>query len=74
MNEEPDVASLWKGRVLFCIEHEPATNPKYEVQPIHEASLLLEKARSYYENTTFYVNFEADSIIMTPKESQSYSL
>ena len=73
MNENPEIASLWKGRILFGIEHEDVENPKYEVQPVHDIK-LLEQAQQFYKTENFYVLFEADSVIMTPEQSQGYSL
>jgi hypothetical protein len=73
MNENPEIASLWKGRVLFGIEHEDVENPKYQVEPIHDLK-LISRAQEYYKTQKLHVMFEADSVIMTPEENKGYSL
>lgn len=43
MNEDPETASLWKGRILIGIEHYDMDHPKYAVEDIHDI-ILMKKA------------------------------
>lgn len=39
MNNDPDIASLWKGRILMSVEYKDEEKPKYSVEDIHNDDL-----------------------------------
>ena len=39
MNENPTIATTWKGRILCGIEHEDSENPEAGVVPFSDAEM-----------------------------------
>lgn len=41
MNLNPEFASMWKGRVLIKVDHEPTDKPQVKVQDILEKEVKV---------------------------------
>ena len=40
MNENPTIATIWKGRILVGLEHEDSESPEAGVVPFNDAELM----------------------------------
>ena len=73
MNNNPEIATCWKGRVLVGVEHEETDSPKCQVVKITDSD-LIELAQDWMQPTPFQVMVMAGSVICTPHPSTKYTL
>jgi len=67
MNENPTIATTWKGRILCGVEHEECENPEAKVTGF-DSEELRNKANERGEMTKWNLMFEVGSCIVTPGE------
>lgn len=73
MNENPEIASTWKGRILLHIDCEDSQHPEKAVQRIEDG--IKEKAinQGYFNNKQYEVVWEVGMGICLP-ETQAYKV
>ena len=72
MNENPELGSLWKGRILMQVVAEKCDKPVRKVQDIPEEDVL--KSKEYEVYKTFQLMLYVHSVFCLPKENESYNL
>ena len=73
MNENPELGSFWKGRVLMQVFAIKTDKPVYKVEPIPEED--CEKARSLYlKQRRFRFMAQVNSAIALPKDDVQYEI
>ena len=88
MNEDPSIATLWKGRILIGIEYEESESPKLGVEemsiqppkdpeteePIPGAQSLVEESKQYMDPVKYRLMYEFNSVINIPEHEGKYNL
>lgn len=72
MNENPDMASFWKGRILMQVEAVKTEKPVLLVQDITPES--IEKARPFLVDRKYNIMVQVNSAIALPQENVGYEL
>lgn len=72
MNENPELGSLWKGRILMQIFAVKTEKPVYKVQQISEPD--CEYAFKYRVDRTFRFMVQINSAIALPKDDTKYEI
>lgn len=72
MNENPELGSLWKGRILMQIIAEKTEKPVRRVQPIPQED--VEMARQYTVYRKFSLMFQINQAIALPKEDSEFEV
>jgi hypothetical protein len=70
MNENPEIASFWKGRILMRCSCEKTEKPKLKVKQLDEAE--IKEARKNLENRIFSARVFVNQLMNTPKENEKY--
>jgi hypothetical protein len=68
MNEDPNTASNWKGRVLMQITCEPTEKPVAKVEAIPED--VLNQAKAFLRNKEYEVIAEIGQAVALPKHKK----
>ena len=72
MNENPELGSLWKGRILMQVFAIKTEKPVYKVEQIPEE--VVEAAQAYLENRTFRFMTQINSAIALPDDETKYEV
>ena len=72
MNENPELGSLWKGRILMQVFAVKTEKPVYRVEPIPEED--CEEAQKHLVMRTFRFMTQINSAIALPKEDTVYQV
>ena len=72
MNENPEIASLWKGRILMQVLAVKTDKPVLRVQNIPEEE--VKKAAEYLRDRKYAVRVQITSAIGLPKEDEKYEV
>ena len=72
MNENPELGSTWKGRILMQVFAVKTEKPVYKVEQIPEEN--VEYAQQYLVNRTFRFMTQINSAIALPKENEKYEV
>ena len=70
MNENPEVASMWKGRVLLHLEIADCKTPERAVVDLDEAILKLCEERGVFKLNEYQVQFELGAGICLPADKK----
>ena len=73
MNEHPDNASNWKGRVLMQVCCEKTEEPVDKVVPIMDEDVLNE-AKVHSRNKMYDVIAEVGQAVALPKDGEKYKI
>lgn len=73
MNENGEIGSLWKGRVLIKIDYEKTDHPKARVKSIDNKDMLKAIGSVTKSNLWFFEVFLYDAFYL-PKEDDKYSI
>jgi hypothetical protein len=74
MNRHPEIASKWKGRVLFHIQVTDSKSPAKGVQPMDESIMRLANYRQWRQPIKYQVQVEFGAGICLPNKSTKYKL
>ena len=72
MNENPEIASLWKGRILIQLLAEKTEKPVLRIQDIPKEE--VEKAAEYLIDRQYSIMCQVTSAIGLPKEDTKYEI
>jgi len=72
MNENPELGSFWKGRILMQVFAVKTDKPVYKVEQIPEEE--CEKARKYLTPRKFRFMAQVNSAIALPKDDTKYEI
>lgn len=72
MNENPELGSLWKGRILMQIFAVKTEKPVYKVQALNEAD--CEYSRQFMDQRKFRFMVQVNSALALPKEDTKYEI
>ena len=72
MNENPEIASLWKGRILMQVLAEKTDKPVLRIQNI--AKEEVEKAAQYLVDREYSLMINIVSAIGLPKDDEKYEV
>jgi hypothetical protein len=73
MNSNPEIGSLWKGRILMKVDHKKTDNPKRACGKILDQNLLKEVGKIGKRNNWFLDFYVYDACFL-PSESSEYAL
>ena len=73
MNQNPNIATLWKGRILVGVEHEDTENQIAQVTKFEDPE-LRKNAEERMKPCKWRFMFEIGSCIVTPEESTKYGV
>ena len=72
MNENPELGSFWKGRILMQVFAVRTEKPVFKVQALNEAD--CEYGRQFMENRVFRFMVQVNSAIALPKDDTKYEV
>ena len=72
MNENPELGSAWKGRILMQVFAVKTDKPVFKIEPIPEEA--VQKAEKYKVYRTFRFMTQINSAIALPKEDKKYKI
>ena len=72
MNENPDIASFWKGRILMQIFAVKTEKPVYKVKDLQEPD--NEYSNQFKAPRIFRFMWQVNSAIALPKEEAKYEV
>lgn len=72
MNENPELGSLWKGRILMQVYAIKTERPVYKLEQIPEED--IEAVQEYKQNRTFRFMTQINSAIALPSENTKYQV
>ena len=72
MNENPELGSTWKGRILMQVFAVKTEKPVYKVEQIPEEN--VEYAQQFLVNRTFRFMTQVNSAIALPQENVKYEV
>lgn len=72
MNNQPTLATKWKGRVLVCIEHEDVERP--QASCVQTPKEIIEGATELLKPKAYTIMAEVGSCIVTPEDCGEYSM
>lgn len=72
MNENPELGSLWKGRILMQVFAVKTEKPVYKVQQIKEPD--CEYSRQFLVNRTFRFMVQVNAALALPKDDTAYKI
>mmetsp|Transcript_10743 Transcript_10743/g.13428 ORF Transcript_10743/g.13428 Transcript_10743/m.13428 type:complete len:159 (+) Transcript_10743:1105-1581(+) len=72
MNENPEMGSLWKGRILMQVFTIKTDKPVYKVQQIPEEE--VEISRQYRVNRTYRFMTQINAAIALPEDDREYEV
>ena len=72
MNKNPEMGSLWKGRMLMQVYTVKTEKPVYKVEQIPEED--VEVSKQYRVNRTFRFMTQINSAIALPEDDQEYEV
>jgi len=72
MNENPEMGSLWKGRILMQIFAVKTEKPVYKVETIPEEDVQM--AAEYLQIRKFRFMAQVNSAIALPKDDTKYEV
>lgn len=72
MNENPELASLWKGRILMQIFAVKTEKPVYKVRDLEEPD--NEFSNQFKANRIFRFMWQVNSAIALPKDDAKYEV
>jgi hypothetical protein len=73
MNANPEIGSMWKGRILLKVDHKKTDNPKKTSRPILDDALLSQVGALGKKNKWNFDFFLYEANFL-PKESSDYSI
>lgn len=74
MNENPEIGSNWKGRVLIQIESKETEEPKMGISPIAQENPILQIVGSLRREALWQIKIEVIDVLFLPWEDSSISL
>ena len=72
MNENPEMGSLWKGRILFQVIAEKTEKPVLKIQNIPQED--IDFAQAYLRERTFKFMIQVNNAIALPEENIKYEI
>lgn len=72
MNENPDAASFWKGRILMQVDAYKCDKPVFKKQDVTPE--LIEVSRPYLIDKTYQIMVQVNSCVALPEEEEEYEV
>ena len=72
MNENPEIGSLWKGRILMQVIAEKTDKPVRRIQDIPQED--VEMAKNFLVPRKYQFNMQIDQAIAIPEEGEKYEV
>lgn len=72
MNENSEIGSLWKGKILLRAEAKKTEFPKTSCEKIPENSSVLQKAGALHSNNYWNLEIKLESAMFLPYEEENY--
>lgn len=73
MNANPEIGSLWKGRILMKVDYQKTDNPRRSCKPITNEAMLADVGRLGRPHQWFFDINLYDALFL-PKESEKFAI
>lgn len=74
MNNNPEIASLWKGRILMQVVAEKTEKPVLKVQDITDSDLITKAKEEYAREREYEIMLQVNSAIALPHNDTKYEI